>query len=105
MTSTQDQNHFNGYLAGYQDGLRDAASGKVCQMQEDFLSLPVRSMNLSTRAFNCLSRNGCSSIGDVAKLSDYAILTMRNLGPKTAAEVANWLNAHGICSTAWHRYL
>ena len=98
--------YFEGYIAGYRDGLQAAASGKeLWQMQEDIRSLPIKSMDISTRAVNCLSRYGCSSIGDAANLSAHSILTMRNMGAKTASEIARWLNEHGICGTAWQSYL
>ena len=44
-------------------------------------------------------------ISDVAKLSEQKIATMRNLGTKTASEIARWLDEQGISYSAWCRYL
>lgn len=42
---------------------------------------------------------------DAAKLDANTIATMRNLGPKTAAEIACCLDSLGICHSAWNAYL
>ena len=98
--------YYIGYVRGYRDGLRDAATGKTADMAEsDITALPIEAMALSTRAINCLSQAGCVYISDVAALSDHAIAIMRNLGPITASEIARWLDAHGICYSAWSKYL
>ena len=106
MELSHDRNYYEGYLTGYRDGLLDAAAGRIpAALPEDLLSLPIKSMNLSARAIKCLSRSGCGTVQDAAALNDYAIANMRNMGKKTAAEVARWLNEHGVCGTAWQRYL
>ena len=94
------------YLAGYRDGIRDAVSGKSTKMmQNDILDLPIKVMALSTRARNCLSHAGCTYIADVIALSEDTIMAMRNLGSKTASEIALWLNANGIYNSAWSDFL
>ena len=98
--------YMRGYLAGYRDGVRDSVSGKGLQWQEnDMGQLPVQAMGLSSRACNCLIYSGCVHIKDVVALSDDTIMRMRNMGPKTAAEIAEWMIEHGILSTAWSGYL
>jgi hypothetical protein len=42
---------------------------------------------LSTRAYNCLRREGYYSVSLVAQLDDAALLALRNLGPKLLAEI------------------
>lgn len=104
-TSTKDLYH-QGYVAGYRDGIRDGASGKsLDEIEQEFTNFPIEMMAVSVRARNCLSRTGCKYIIDVAKLSEHAIETMRNLGPVTAAEIAHWLDDNGICYSAWSKYL
>lgn len=44
-------------------------------------------------------------IADVVALSEHSIATMRNLGVKTASEIAHWLQDHEICYSAWRKYL
>ena len=95
-----------GYVDGYLDGLRDAARNRKNKLnREEIESYPIEAMNLSTRAHGCLSNAGCVCVGDVLALSDKTIATMRNMGKKTAAEIACWLHAHGICSGAWWQFL
>lgn len=106
MENQQGYLYYKGYVAGYRDGAADAANGVVREMNEqDIASLPVEMAELSARARNCLSRAGCMRISDVISLSDHTIATMRNLGGKTASEIARWLDTHGICYSAWNKYL
>lgn len=101
-----DDLYQKGYMAGYWDGVSDAANGKaVSKIEGELEMLPINAMNLSTRAYNCLNRAGCESIADVVALDGYRIATMRNLGPKTACEIAKWLQEHGIGYSAWGKYL
>lgn len=95
-----------GYIKGYWDGVKDAVSGRVadCQMS-DITKIPIRSMGLSSRACNCLTIYGCINVGDIIALRSDNIMRMRNLGSKTAAEIAQWLIDHGILCTAWSEYV
>ena len=95
-----------GYIAGYRDGLRDGVQGKApIPVAEDIRHLPIAAMEVSTRARNCLAAAGCAYISDAAALGEERILAIRNLGPKTAAEIARWLDAHGIVFSAWSSFL
>ena len=96
----------NGYIAGYWDGVKDACCGKAMQWQsKDMMNLPVKAMGISSRAINCLINSGCNRIGDVMQLSRSQIMCMRNLGPKTASEIARWVTEQGILSSAWSEYI
>ena len=102
----KDPLFMKGYLAGYWDGVRDSKAGSVAQWQEsDIGQLPVEAMGVSSRACNCLLYSGCTYIKDVIALSDDAVRRMRNLGPKTASEIADWMMDHGIVSSAWSNYI
>ena len=103
MDISQGNMYYEGYTAGYRDGFHAAVS-KVAYDQE-LTALPIKALFLSTRAYNCLSRAGCVCVADVAALSESTIATMRNLGSKTASEVARQLAVHGIIHTAWSAYL
>ena len=106
MVTGKRNPYYIGYLAGYRDGVRDAVAGKTTLLIEsDITKLPITVMHLSVRAHNCLARAKCEFVEDVALLSEHAIITMRNLGPKTAREIAQWLDTHGICYSAWSQYL
>ena len=106
MKTVEKDLYYKGYIAGYRDGLKAAHSGNTMELcDEDITGLPILTMALSTRAYNCLIRAGCTYISDVAMLSEHQIATMRNLGKTTAAEIANWLDDHGIRYSAWSQYL
>ena len=106
MNQIKDSLYYKGYMTGYQKGIRDALSGKITDVpKKDIASLPLEAMNLSTRASNSLYRAGCSCIADVAAHNEQTIATMRNIGRKTAMEIALWLNDHKIYYTAWEKYL
>lgn len=106
LNKLQDDLYRKGYIAGYRDGIRAADSGKAATIiEKGIVDFPVEVMGLSTRACNCLSRAGCANIADVVVLSDQAIAAMRNMGAKTASEIAHWLDDNGICYSAWSKYL
>ena len=95
-----------GYAQGYKDGNADGRNGvEKPAISEELLNHPINSMGLSVRAFNCLLRAGCERVGDVIRLSEYQIQTLRNLGPKSANEIACTLRDMGIPNTNWESYI
>lgn len=88
----------HGYLNGFRDGSRQACPS-------EFPDLPLEYMGLSTRARNCLTRAGMECIRDVASANYTKIQHIRQLGPKSADEVARTLWAMGIRGTAWDLFL
>lgn len=105
MKIRQNDLFLKGYLEGYQDGIRDGALGKTAKMIDtDVTSMPITMMGLSMRACNCLKNKGCTYVADVVSLTDYEIMTMRNMGKKSASESAAWLIAHGILQSDWCKY-
>lgn len=102
----EDAQYRKGYVAGYRDGLKAASQGKQAEQTVGNLpDLPIDAIPISARARNCLIRAGCSYTSDVAKMEEYKIATMRNLGFKSAAEIARWLDEQGIHYSAWCKYL
>ena len=95
-----------GYKAGYENGVEDARNTLVKDFPPEVLSeQPIEVLNLSVRAYNCLSRSGCVRIRDALKLSEGEILRIRHLGPKSADEIARALRACGIKFTQWDKFL
>lgn len=106
MEENIDKQYYKGYLAGYWDGVNDIRRGRLLKPDtDDLMMLPVEAMTVSVRARNCLLRSGCAYICDVVSLEEQAIATMRNLGAKTASEIAQWMIAHGIMHSIWTNYL
>ncbi len=106
MNQSNDPIHYSSYLRGYRDGVRDTLNGKITSIpNDDLAALPLQARGLSTRATNCLHWAGCSCVADVAAPSGQTIARMRNMGMKTAAEIARWLHNHHIHCTEWEKYL
>lgn len=62
-------------------------------------AIPIETLNLSLRPYNCLIRQQIYTIGDVMKLSQKELLKVRNLGKKSYAEVVESLEYVGLdCS-------
>lgn len=60
-------------------------------------SIEIKEMNLTTRAYNALYRNGIRTVGDLTKLSIEDIMRLRNCGKVSAMEIVNALeNKYGI---------
>ena len=95
-----------GYLAGYRDGIRDVINSKTVNVDKcNIADLPIDVMTISTQAKHCLTRAGCSCVADAAVLDEHTILKTRQMGPKTASEIARWMVRHGYPYTAWTLFL
>ena len=56
----------------------------------EWLGADVSELNLSVRAYNCLKRAGCHTVGDVQKLiaqEENGLRRIRNLGSRSEAEI------------------
>lgn len=105
-TSEYNRGYCVGYSEGYSDGKVDGAAGITKPYASDeVLNRPVESLNLSTRARSCLRLAQCKRIGDVVRLTDETISTMRQLGKVSANEIALAIKALHIEHSAWDRYL
>ena len=105
-TSEYNRGYSVGYSEGYSDGKVDGAAGITKPYASDeVLNRPVESLNLSTRARSCLRLAQCKRIGDVVRLTDETISTMRQLGKVSANEIAQAIKSLGIERSAWDRYL
>lgn len=105
-TSEYNRGYSVGYGEGYSDGKTDGAVGITKPYASDeVLNRPVESLNLSTRAHSCLRLAQCKRIGDVVRLTDETISTMRQLGKVSANEIALAIKALHIEHSAWDRYL
>ena len=60
---------------------------------------PIEQLDLSVRVFNSLKRTGITSVGEVLEMlerGEEAMLTIRNFGEKSLAELKERLNAKGF---------
>jgi DNA-directed RNA polymerase subunit alpha len=58
--------------------------------------IPVESLNLSVRSFNCLKRAGISKVSELLDLTEDEIMKMRNFGKKSLDEIKQVLEDRGL---------
>ncbi len=92
------------FMEGYRAGFLDGLAAKDRDFPKD-LDLPVEALELTVRPLNCLRVQGCRRVGEVANLDRDAILRMRNLGAKSADEIARALHRFRIFGTPWDAFL
>ena len=67
--------------------------------EDDFLSRPVRDLELSIRSENCLLRGGIHSIGDLMSKNREDLLKIRNLGKISLREIEEKMEKLGAILT------
>lgn len=101
-----EQGYTHGYKAGYEMGRTDERIGREQSYADNpDMDLTIENLNLSTRAYQCLRKLGCHRIGDVAQKEADDIWRTRNMGKKTADEIARSLRDHGIHNTDWDQFI
>lgn len=99
------EGYSRGYKKGYELGREDANSDVLPEcVPDEVLNRSVETLNLSARASNCLARAGCERIRDVTAIPENRIMVIRNLGRKTADEIARALDKLEIDSD-WKFFL
>lgn len=77
------------------DDLMDAleiSDDRVTEARENIYCLPIDDLDLSVRSYNCLARKGLRTVADViGVVEDGSIVKIRNLGRRSAAEIATKL--------------
>ncbi len=58
--------------------------------------IPVETLNLSVRSFNCLKRAGISKVSELLDLTEDEIMKMRNFGKKSLDEIKLVLAERGL---------
>ena len=61
--------------------------------KDKVLEMTIEELDLSVRAFNCLTRAGVNSVGDLINKSPEEMMKVRNLGKKSLEEVMSKLEA------------
>lgn len=96
------------YMRGYENGFAlasgnaEANAEKTSDTDETIL---VVDMNLTVRSTNCLVRAKLETLEDLLKVDSVdTIYKVRNLGKKSAGEVAWKLNSLGFKGTVWDEF-
>jgi DNA-directed RNA polymerase subunit alpha len=64
--------------------------------QSPNLQLPIEDMDLSVRSYNCLKREGVSTVGELVTKTEQDLLDIRNFGQKSIDEVKGKLDEMGL---------
>jgi DNA-directed RNA polymerase subunit alpha len=70
--------------------------GVIHKAAVEKLETAIEKLDLSTRAFNCLKRNGIETVEQLLKLEHRKLLNLRNVGEKTAQEIAKKIDELGF---------
>lgn len=105
-TAEYNKGYSKGYADGYRHGKTDGENNITYSYgPEDLLAQPIQYLNLSTRSQQCMFSLRCETVGDVVRLTEEQIMRTRNLGKKSADEIARKLQAVGVVGSAWDQFL
>lgn len=68
----------------------------VDEQYAENLAVPVESLNLTVRSYNCLKREGIHTVGELVSRSEQDLLDIRNFGSKSIDEVKEKLAEMGL---------
>ncbi len=74
----------------------EEAPASLVQQPADGHDMPIETLNLSVRAYNCLKRSGLTTIGLVLEKSEEELLALRNFGEKSYEELRDRLVEEGF---------
>ena len=77
-------------------GLSIGADTAAAQPSSPNLMLPIEDMDLSVRSYNCLKREGVSTVGELVQKTEQDLLDIRNFGQKSIEEVKQKLSEMGL---------
>src|SRR6266511_3165096 len=69
---------------------------RVSYSLEANLDTPIEELDLSVRSYNCLKREGITSVGELVTKSEADLLDIRNFGAKSIDEVREKLHELGL---------
>jgi DNA-directed RNA polymerase subunit alpha len=83
-------------------GLSEGAGGLVLgpepgeDEQSGIMARPIEDMDLTVRSYNCLKREGVTTVGELLQKSEEDLLEIRNFGQKSIDEVKAKLEEMGL---------
>jgi len=60
------------------------------------MAMPIESLDLSVRSYNCLKREGINNVSELVALSEHQLMNIRNFGQKSVDEVRDKLIEMGM---------
>ena len=77
----------------YPKGRRRRSLPKMDDFYEDIYDTPISCTNLSVRLINMLESKGIFTLGDLVKMSDEDLLSIKNLGKKSLKQIKLIINS------------
>ena len=74
----------------------DEEKEKQQNMQNKILRIPISDFELSVRSRNCLKKMNMSTVGDLLRISEAELLSYKNFGETSLAEVKKILDSKGL---------
>lgn len=86
-----------GILSGVRRALLKGNTGPAANDDiGDDESIPIENLGLSSRAFNCLKRNGINTVADLVRMTADELCELRNFGSTSLGEVKGALASQGM---------
>ena len=60
------------------------------------MAMPIESLDLTVRSYNCLKREGINNVSELVALSEHQLMNIRNFGQKSVDEVRDQLIEMGL---------
>jgi len=60
------------------------------------MAMPIESLDLTVRSYNCLKREGINNVSELVALSEHQLMNIRNFGQKSVDEVRDKLIEMGL---------
>jgi DNA-directed RNA polymerase subunit alpha len=87
-------------VAGVTEEIRmEEVAQSASSIPQEIYETPIEQLDLSVRVFNSLKRTGITNVGEVLEMlsrGEEAMLTIRNFGAKSLAELRDKLIAKGL---------
>lgn len=74
----------------------DSIFVEIDERDSGLLDTPIVDLNLSVRAYNCLMRQGVTTVGQLVQCNESDLLNVRNFGAKSIEEVKDKLAEKGL---------
>jgi DNA-directed RNA polymerase subunit alpha len=67
--------------------------------------MPIESLDLTVRSYNCLKREGINTVSELVALSEHQLMNIRNFGQKSVDEVRDKLLKWDCPSRTQHAWI
>ena len=77
-------------------GMAGLSDGRRLNLSPDQYTMSLDALNLPSRIYNCLSKAGLTTVGEVLEKGEEKLLEIKNFGEKSLSELYNVLMENGV---------